>query len=736
MKMDDEQLLNLLNKREDEAAAYVYGQLGSEREICLREYYRQPYGNEEEGWSDIVTSDVQDTVEWIQPSLLKVFTSTERAVSFDPQTEADVDAAEQATDACNYVFYKQNNGFLVLYTAFKDALTVKNCAVHWRKEEKEVVSSQPFRGATAEMLALITQQGAEITEARSEMVADEYGNTSEVYAGRVRVTERKKTIKVEAFSPDNLLVMKDWTSPLLQDCPYVCRVMPVTASDLKEMGYDVDPSDLSGSDGADFGTNLTDITNPDAVYAKQAITDDDESQSEGYLRLEYVLVDADGDGIAERREIVRLKNKILSNEICASVPIATSSPILNPHRWDGMSMAEAVSDLQRLHTELLRQTLNSAYLANNPRTKVLTDASWSPYANIDDLLDSRPGGIIRERQQGATQEYVTPFVGGHTLGIMEYVATMRENRTGVTRYNQGIDANSLNKTATGISAIMTASQQRIELIARIFAETLVKPIFQGILKLLTDGEMEQLSFRLNDKFVQYDPNTWRDWYDMTINVGLGTGNTEAQMQRLQMILMAQKEAMPIGLASKKNIYNALAKVTEAAGFKNISDFWTDPEAGEVDPSALMQKVQEMQQFIQQNQAEYQTAMQENASLKLQVQNKAGELDLKARELAMKASDEAIKAESEVAVANIEAQSAEKIAAMEAGVNKLASQLETLQAILNAAMAAREPITINNGGAKRKTVAIQAPSGQTFTGVIEEQDDSKEAEDMAGMSKQF
>ncbi len=721
MKLDDEQLLNILQKYEDDAASYVWGELAGEREAALREYYRKPYGNEEEGWSDIVTSDVQDTVEWVLPGLLKIFTSTEKAVSFDPQTESDVEATEQATDVCNYVFYKQNNGFLILYTAIKDALTVKNCAVHWRKETKETVTNQPFQGVTAEMLALLTEQGAEIIEANVETAVDEYGNAVEVYSGRLKVTEKKQLIKVEAFHPEMLLVHKGWNSPLLTDCPYVSRLMPISASDLKEMGYSVDPSDLSASDGAD----VLDRNAEDDIFATSE-AEEDESRSIGHLRIEYVLADVDGDGIAERREVIRLKNKILSNEVCAHVPIATASPILNPHRWDGMSLAEAVSDLQKLHTELLRQTLNSAYLANNPRTKVLTDSNWTPYANIDDLLDSRPGAIIRERQAGATNEYVTPFVGGHTLGLMEYVATLRENRTGVTRYNQGIDANSLNKTATGINAIMTASQQRMELVARIFAEVLVKPIFQGILKLLTDGGMDKIAFRLRDKFVQYDPNTWRDWYDMTVNVGLGTGNTEAQMQRLQFLLMAQKEALQIGLASPKNIHHALSKLTEAAGFKNVGDFWTDPDQAQGQPNmaAIVEQVQQMREAMQKLQAEHQKTVQENMTLKLKLENKEGELALKRRELELGANDEAIKANAEVAVANIEAHSAEKIAAMESGIQQMGQRLEALQLFIQA-MQSREPVSVNVGAPKRKTVAIQAPSGQTYTGVIEEEGEDEQ-----------
>lgn len=639
-RMDDNALLSLLRTKEDDASAYVWGQLGAERESAMREYHRMPYGNEEDGWSQIVTSDVQDTVEWILPALLKIFTSTDQAVSFDPSNANDVEGAEQATDACNYVFYKQNNGFLTLYTAFKDALTVRNCAVMWRKEDQKHVSTVPFQGATAEMLALLTQDGGEIVAANPSFMDDGMGNVVEVFDGRIRKTETKTVVRVEAFPPEDLLIDREWTSPLLSECPYVARMLRVTLSDLKEMGYDVAPEELAGSDGAEYSADasfrLSKIGQTDAAFEAQVQGkpgEEDDSLTEGWLRVEYVLVDYDGDGVAERRCIYRLRDKILKNEETSHVPIATASPMLNTHRWDGMSMTDAVSDLQKLHTELLRQTMNSAYLANTPRKKVLTDANWTPLANIDDLLDARPGAIIRQRQGDAVQEDITPFVAGATLPLLEYVASMRENRTGVTRYNQGIDANSLNKTASGINSIMTASQQRLELIARIMAETLVKPIFQGILKLLTDDGMQKLAFRLRDKFVEYDPNEWRDWYDMTVNVGLGTGNKDQQLMHLQRIAENQMLALQGGfdgvLVDPIHLYNVQAKLAENAGFKNVQDFWRDPSTNppEPKPPQVPPEVQKEEMRIKADQQKFQAQAQaDQQKAAFDAQQKAVESD--------------------------------------------------------------------------------------------------------------
>lgn len=587
-RMTDESLLNHLQTLEDDSASFVWGALGSERERAQREYFRMPYGNEEDGWSSIVTSDVQDTVEWILPQLLEIFTATDSIVSFEPTKQEDVKGAEQATDTCNYVFTKQNDGFLLLYTAIKDALLVKNGCVHWCTEEVSEKVRQPQKAVAAMQIAMAREQGWEIESANPAGVVQDpmTGEPVEIYDVVFERTEKRKKIKVEAFPPEDMLIKRDWHSPMLADCPYVARVMRVTLSDLTQMGYtDVTADELGSSDdpsqSADASFRLSRASRTQDAYSDSDVTNiEDDSLAEGWLRIEYVLIDYDGDGVAERRCIYRLKDRILKNEEASHVPFATASPVLVAHRWDGMSVAEMISDLQQLKTEITRQMLNSLYLANNPRTKVLTDSQGSPMANVDDLLDARPGGVLRTKSMEGLQEYVTPFVGRDSLPVLEYVDAMRENRTGVTRYSQGLGSDGLEKTNGESARLMSASQMRIKLIARIMAECLVKPIFKGILKLLTEGDMQKIAFRLRNEFVEYDPQEWRDSYDMTINVGLGSGDKDLQLRHLGAIFQSQMALAqsPFGpaLIDPLKLYNTQARLVEAAGFKNVGDFWRDP----------------------------------------------------------------------------------------------------------------------------------------------------------------
>ena len=593
-KMDDSTLLEILVSKEDSAGQYVWDTLGSDRERAMRHYHRMPYGTEEEGWSQVVASDVQDSVEWILPDLLDQFLMTDKAVTFDPTRASEVEGAEQATDAVNYVFFKQNPGFLVLYTAIKDALLVRNCAVMWRKQDKETVVSVPFKGASMMMLSMLMAQAGEDAEldhidAQPQMgpdgqpMLDEFGEPAVMFNGRIKRTEKRKTIKVEAFPPENLIVEEAWTSPLLEECPYVGRMALTTLSDIHEMGFkDVTADDLTEGDeserSADAELRLSKVNSPGSTMVGVTPNDtEDDSMKVGWLRYEWILVDYDGDGIAERREIIRLRRKILSNERCSHVPVATASPILNTHRWDGMSLDDIVNDIQELHTELLRGMLNNLYLSNNPRKKVLVDTNGNPRANMEDLLDSRPGGVLRQYVPDAITDDVTPFAAAATMPVLEYVQGMRENRTGVSRTSMGLDPDSLNTTATGRRMDKTSSQKRVKLIARVFAEILLKPTFQGILKLLTEGDMEAIAFKLRGKFVEYDPNNWRDQYDTSTNVGLGTGDQEAQARSLQTVMQSQLALMQYGLVTPMHLYHTETKLIENAGFKDVENFVQPPQ---------------------------------------------------------------------------------------------------------------------------------------------------------------
>jgi hypothetical protein len=182
-------------------------------------------------------------------------------------------------------------------------------------------------------------------------------------------------------------------------------------------------------------------------------------------------------------------------------------------------------------------------------------------------------------------------------------------------------------------------------------ECLVKPIFQGILKLLTEGDMQKIAFRLRNDFVEYDPQEWRDSYDMTINVGLGTGDKDMQLRHLSAIFQSQMALAqsPFGpaLIDPTKIYNTQAKLVENAGFKNVGDFWKDPakeppppqQPPPPSPQEVVKRL-ELEADAQKFQAEQQLTMQRES---LQAEAKQRETQM---QLELQAANDARDAERE------------------------------------------------------------------------------------------
>lgn len=656
-RMTEQELLQFLENEADKALEHQSA-LSQDRVQAVRDYMRMPYGTEEDGRSNVVASDVFDSIEGVLPDLLEVFVATDEAVRFDPVGPEDEEGARQATDACNYVFYKQNNGFMVLYTAAKDALMLKTGGVKWCWEEKRTPSFTTYRDVPAMQLAMfmLANPDAEIVSQEETQIPgpdDETGQQTliQAFTVKVKTVTKKGRVVVRPFPADELRVSRDHNSILLDECRYVAHVSKRTLSDIREMGYKVDIDDVKAAENEELTADreLRNANSRDPVSGLPQTQDDvmDESQTMGWLREEYVLCDFDGDGITERRRIMRLGDKILDNDECSHVQIAAWTPYILTHRFEGLSMADLVTDFQRIQTEIWRQSLDNLQLANNQETVVLTNpTTGAPFANIDDLLNRRPGGLIRETQPGAVRPFVESWRGLETLPMIELMNSAKENRTGYTRYSQGLDANSLNKTKGGLLAIMNASQKRMKLMARIMAEALVAPMFRGIFKTLTDYSIDKLSFRLNGKFVQYDPQEWRDAYDMTINVGIGTGDKEQQTMMLTGIEAAQAAAVQGGgmglLVTPRNLYNLQKRKVELAGFKDANEFWTQPPEQMPAPPAPPPdpKVQIEGAKLQQNDQQFQ-AEQTAAAQKFQAE-KAFEAEQKERDrlfqLAMKEMD--------------------------------------------------------------------------------------------------
>jgi hypothetical protein len=662
MKLEDMEIVARVEAEENIAYGVNDSALSNDRAAAIDYYLGQPFGNEEEGRSQVVSYDVQDTIEAALPQLLKVFVAGDKVVQFDPKGPEDQEAAEQETDYVNHIVMEKNEGFKIFYVWFKDALLSKNGYVKVYAEEYEETEEYEYKGLTdAQLQMLASDENTEVLE--HEGYPDPSINMDVVYQQaamngvdpatimqpmlhdvKLKVTEKETEINIENVAPENMMVSVEVSGPNLQDARFVQHREVMQLSDIAET-FDK-PLEYIKSIMSDLRDTFEEESNARDIYQEEydrAIESDEALVKDTYIKL---------DG--ERHRVVILGNTILYKEKTEYVPFACITPMIMPHRHIGRSYADLTMDIQLIKSTLIRGQLDNMYLANNGRYAI------SDRVNLDDMLTSRPGGIVRvEGDPGSgIMPLSHPPLPASSFGMVEYMDSMKEKRTGVTAYNQGLDANSLNKTATGVAQIMNASQQRIELVARTFAETGVKELFKLVHRLVRTTLTKPDIVRIRNKWVEVDPREWKDRKDLSISVGLGAGNKDQQLVHLTTILNMQKEAIQVGLTNPEKIYNALAKLTQNAGFKNPEEFWVNPANTPEQEGQQEDKPSEAEIAVQgQLQIEREKAQAQLQQEQLRSQN---DVIIEREKIAAQAELERfkaqLKAETDLAIAQIKAQS--------------------------------------------------------------------------------
>ncbi len=646
-KLSNEEIKAILNAEINGALGYLGGQLSEQRKKSIEYYLGEKLGTEIDGRSQVVSTDVADTIETILPNLLRIFTASDRTVICEPVKAEDVPLAEQATSYINYIFNKDNPGFTILYNWFKDALLEKNGIVKVYWDESETYEHETYKDLNEDSYqSIINEDDVEVLEHYEEEEEEQVKQVEmleqmalqqgqelnlprpKLHNIKIRRKCSEGKIKIENVPPEEFLIQRN--AKTIQDANFVAHRTTKTRTELIQMGYDAEIiASLPHSQEIIFNseklTRYSDIDEYPFASSPDASTDAIDV-FECYVRLDY-----DGDGLAELRKITVIgdtADNILDNVEVDTIPFCSLTPIPMPHRFYGRSVSELVQDIQLIKSTVLRQLLDNMYLTNNNRIAIMDGM-----VNLDDLLTARPGGVVRTKQPPS--QVMLPMqnqtISQQAFPLLEYLDTVRETRTGVTRYAQGLDADSLNKTATGINTLMTQTQMRMELIARIFAETGVKELFEKIFELTVKYQEQERLVQLNNVFVPVRPTEWKDKYNINIVVGLGSGSKEQQLVILNSILERQIQAFNLQggkefpMVTLKNIYNTLSKMVENAGLKNTENYFVNPDVG--------------MQYVQPPQPPALTPIEKIEFTRIDSENKRkqADLELQFKELQMKNS---------------------------------------------------------------------------------------------------
>ena len=688
-------LKSLIESEIDGAIGYLESETTEQRRQALSAYLRDPYGNELEGRSQIVTGEVAEVIDGALPQLMRVFTG-EEVVRFDPVSPGDEEAAKQATEYCNWVLNRDNEGFIILRNWFFDALLQKVGIVKTYWDTKVDITKETYRDLTDDELVMLMSDGTlEVVAQDTQEMIDPYGIVIRKHTVQVERKNEFGTVKIENVPPEEFLISKRARN--VQDSPFVAHRRLVTRGELVAMGFDRDVvSGLPSNDALSFtpervarfsqGEQPHDMQSLDFdmqevevfecyVVTGEKYAEEDYQESYGEEWDDQQQMEEETDiGLTHRYKIFYAGNEILSKEECDFVPFHSICPLPIPHKFYGQSLADRATDLQLIKTTLTRQMLDNLYLTNNNRM-VAIDGQ----VNLDDLLTTTPGGVVRVKSAGAVQSLAVQSIASQTFPMMEYIDGVQAKRTGVSDAQQGLNPDILqNVTATAVAAMTTQAQGKLELIARTFAETGVKSLFKGILYLAAKYSDKPRILRLRGKYVPYDPRTWKNSYDVTINVGLGNGNRNEQLAMLQMVLAKQEEILkgfgPANpLVSVSQYRTTLSKMVEAAGIKDVDSYFKpvtpetdamlEQQASQQQPDPNTEAAQLLAQVEREkNQLRAQTdaarvqldreqmqleITRKSAEMTMKAQNDAATIRIKEAELALKQ----IKLELEAAVAN-------------------------------------------------------------------------------------
>jgi hypothetical protein len=604
--MDDDRLKTLLSQEISSALTYDDTELSQKRAKAL-EYYRGTMSDTPamKGRSSVVSMDVADTIGWMLPGIIRVFTASDRMAIYEPEKPQDEKFAKQATDYVNYVFMKDNPGYRILWDATHDSLLLGNGVVkHWW-DDKEECEYTEHSGLTEEQIAILqSDQDVEIVaqkegEPQIVMVPAPTGQMMEMplptFDVKVKRVIRSGRLKVECIEPEDFLLDREATC--IEHARFCAHRQDVTRSDLIEMGFD---RELVENLPVDRFSNLQ----------QEKISRDEASSlffnnvgDESMLTVElfecYVKADVDGDGIAETVRAyyagAGATGELLDWEVWDDdLPFSDIPCEPVPHRWDARSVADDTQDIQRVKTVLERGLLDNTYWNNNP----MTAAEEGSVINPDVLRSPRFGATVYYKKGSLPPAPLPiPYVGDKLLLALQHFDQVREMRTGVSRSTMALDPEALqNQTATAANNQKDAAYSQVELIARNQAELGWRRVFRQILKLIVKHQDRPRTIRLRDTWVEMDPRAWNANMDATINIGLGTGSRDRDMAMLNQILnvqMAMTDRLAQGgfaaqaLEMVPKINMTAIKLAESAGIKNPDQFYLD-----IKPELLEQMKQE------------------------------------------------------------------------------------------------------------------------------------------------
>ncbi|MGA0335286.1 MAG: WVD2 family protein [Luminiphilus sp.] len=637
--IDNDEIRARLSAEIDAAVGYADSQLSEDRIEATEYYLGKQFNSVADGKSSIVSTEVADVIEYMMPSLMEVFMRSGEIVRFLPRHPDDTQKADAATMLVNSIFQSQNNGFTILHDFIKDALLYKCGVIKCYYDTDVTYTSERYEGVTELDVAALSAD-PEVEVLRSESISTEDPPLFEIFDVELRRTKRVSRIKIDNIAPEDFLFSPQATS--IEDASFVAHRTYMTVGELIAQGYDRDEVEQRVGLGEGWDEQETQIRHDDVDggndqnYAMR--------QNELVRVVEgYVPLDMHDTGISTLHRVLAIgqDNHVLDVTPVDRAPFVCASPIRVPHRLVGRSVAEMVTDIQRVKSVALRGVLDNLYLSNDARVAVVEGR-----VNLDDMLQSRPGGIVRMDAPGMVQPLPVPQVGPQGMALLNYMDEVRDTRTGFSKASLGLDPDALQSTtAAAVNATIQGGQAKVLMIARTLAETGMRPLAQLLLALAVKHLDQPQSIRVGgDMFTQIDPASIDVEFDVDIDVGLGSGRDAERTMALQQVAQIQRDILqelgPMNpVVAIEQYLETIKRIGSMAGIKDIDTMFATPEQLAAFRQQQAQQPPQEDPEVAQKRAEFEADIalrreKQQADIALEREKLEAELALKQQEMAV------------------------------------------------------------------------------------------------------
>lgn len=523
--------------------------------------------------SDFVSYDFWSMVQWAIPAVMNSFFGGDDAVVIVGRSGEDVHRAEKLKALIDFQIMTQNRGFLVLWDWFSDAFQYNLGAVKvWWKREQEWGEERVEHVDALNLQQIMANPWCQVAAVEGPDLAGQFAVSFRV--GRLKenrpVIESVRVTDLR-WSPE----ARD-----LSEANFVAQRKVVTADHLRRQAragvYDPDAVEraLEKEAGSHVVWTTFETELNDEIDGRR--DEEDPARSLYELYECYVKLDIDGDGLLEDALVTAVGEELLRVEEnpWGRTPIFTLSPVRDPFRvMAPLSFGEIVGEVQSLKVALMRQMIINTANVNNLRHFV-----DQTQVNVSDLEENAQYIRVNGDPRGVAMPFPQSGIAPWTMNLFEYLEGVLEQWTGRTRYNQGMDSRSLNKTATGISLLQQASEQRMDYIVRVFAETGVGELMRFLVELDQKYIDQAQVIRLGNEPLEISPDDLKGEFDIDVNTEAGVGKRKQTIQNLQFYLSALAPfGMQIGAATPGEWAKAAQKLLRESGIRDPESYVMDPE---------------------------------------------------------------------------------------------------------------------------------------------------------------